>query len=211
MSLIYHNSGPLGDHVAVWNISETYDELVLFLNNAFFLKEIQNLGLKSALRINQKISAGILLQHILKDNIELYYDEMGKPHLKNHKGFISISNTKEFVAVIYHPGYPVGIDIEYPSERIVKIAPKFLNLQEQNWINNSQIPLHNNCFIVWCVKESLFKMIGGGGIDFKDHIIVNEPNDNCGDVQFLKQNQESVFKFYLITIDNLLVSYIVGN
>ena len=211
MSLIYHNSGPLGEHVAVWNISETYDELVLFLNNAFFLKEIQNLGLNSALRINQKISAGILLQHILKDNIELYYDELGKPHLKNYLGHVSISNTKEFVAVVYHPQKATGIDIEIPSERILKIAPKFINESEQNWIKNGYTPFYKNCFIVWCVKESLFKMIGGGGIDFKDHIIVNEPNDNCGDVQFLKQNQESVFKFYLITIDNLLVSYIVGN
>jgi len=40
MALIYHNSGSLGQHIAVWSISETYDELVLFLNNESFLKEI---------------------------------------------------------------------------------------------------------------------------------------------------------------------------
>jgi phosphopantetheinyl transferase (holo-ACP synthase) len=211
MALIYHNSGPLGQHIAVWSISETYDELVLFLNNESFLKEIQNLGLKSALRINQKITAGILLQHVLKEDIQLYYDELGKPHLKDHKGFISISNTKESVAVIYHPNYPVGIDIEYPSERILKIAPKFLNIQEQNWINNSQMPFHNKCFVVWCVKEALFKLIGGGGIDFKDHILVNEPINNVGKLHFSKLGQEGSFTYHLISVNDLLISYIVGN
>jgi hypothetical protein len=211
MALIYHYSEPQGHHIAVWSISETYDELVLFLNNESFLKEIQNLGLKSVLRINQKIAAGILLQHILKENIQLYYDELGKPHLKNHAGFISISNTKDTVAVIYHPKKTVGIDIEFPSERIVKIAPKFLNIQEQHWINNSNTPFYKNCFIVWCVKESLFKLIGGGGIDFKDHILVNEPSENKGELHFLKLNQEAHFTYHLIPIDNLLISYIVGN
>jgi len=211
MAIIYQNSGPLGQHIAVWSISETYDELVLFLNNESFLKEIQSLGLKSELRINQKLAAGILLQHILKENIELYYDELGKPHLKNHVGNISISNTKEFVVVIYHREKTVGIDIEIPSERIEKIAPKFINQQEQNWITNSQTSYYINCFVVWCVKESLFKLIGGGGIDFKDHILVDEPIDNMGALHFSKLNQEATFKYHLITHDNLLISYIVGN
>jgi phosphopantetheinyl transferase len=157
MAIIYQNSGPLGQHIAVWSISETYDELVLFLNNESFLKEIQNLGLKSELRINQKLAAGILLQHILKENIELYYDELGKPHLKNQKGHISISNTKEFVAVIYHPEKSVGIDIEIPSERIEKIAPKFVNEQEQLWLDASQTEPYLNYYNIWCVKESIFK------------------------------------------------------
>lgn len=211
MAIIYHSSGPLGQHIAVWSISETYDELVLFLNNPSFLKDIQNLTLKSELRIKQKLAAGILLQHLRNENIELTYDELGKPHLKNHDGHISISNTKEFVAVIYHPTYTVGIDIEIPSERILKIAPKFVNKQEQKWIDKSEVITHFNCFTIWCVKESVFKLIGGGGIDFKEHIIVQEPNDNFGHVQFLKQHREATYNYQLITLDNLLVSYIVGN
>ena len=94
MAIIYQNSGPLGQHIAVWSISETYDELVLFLNNESFLKEIQNLGLKSELRISQKLAAGILLQQILKANIELYYDEFGKPHLKNRTEVYKSTGTK---------------------------------------------------------------------------------------------------------------------
>lgn len=211
MALIYHNSGPLGQHIAVWSISETYDELVLFLNNESFLKEIKNLGLKSELRISQKLVAGILLQHILNQNIELSYDELGKPHLKNNTGHISISNTKEFVAVIYHPEKSVGIDIEIPSERILKIAPKFVNKQEQLWMDASQTEPYLNNYKIWCVKESIFKLIGGGGIDFKEHIIVEKPLNNIGSVQFLKQHKEETFKYHIITFDEILVSFIVGN
>ncbi len=211
MALIYHTTGPLGQHIAVWSISETYDELVLFLNNPSFLKEIQNLELKSELRIKQKLAAGLLLQQLLNKNIDLIYDDLGKPHLKNQTGHISISNTKEFVAVIYHPANAVGIDIEIPSERIIKIAPKFVNEHEQKWMNERSTNSYQNTFIIWCVKETVFKLIGGGGIDFKEHIIVHEPNDNFGDVQFLKQEQESTYNYQLITLDDLLVSYIVGN
>jgi len=157
------------------------------------------------------LQPGFLLQHILKANIELYYDELGKPHLKNQKGHISISNTKEFVAVIYHTEKSVGLDIEIPSERIEKIAPKFINQKEQNWITNSQTSYYLNCFVVWCVKESLFKLIGGGGIDFKDHILVDEPIDNLGHLHFSKLNQEAYFDYHLLTLDDLLISYIVGN
>ena len=211
MALIYHNSGPLGQHIAVWSISETYDGLVLFLNNESFLKEIKNLGLKSTLRINQKLVAGILLQHILNQNIELSYDKLGKPHLKNNAGHISISNTKELVAVIYHPEKSVGIDIEIPSERVLKIAPKFVNEQERLWVGANQTERYLNYYKIWCVKESIFKLIGGGGIDFKEHIIVEEPLNNIGSVQFLKQHQESTFKYHIITFDEILVSFIVGN
>lgn len=211
MPIIYHSSGPLGQHIAVWNISETYNELVLFLNNPSFLKDIQNLALKSELRIKQKLAAGILLQHLLNENIELIYDDLGKPHLKNHDGHISISNTKELVAVIYHPTNAVGIDIEIPSERILKIAPKFVNENEQKWMNDSEITSYYNCLTIWCVKESVFKLIGGGGIDFKEHIIVHEPNDNFGHLEFLKQNQEATYNYQLITLEDLLISYIVGN
>lgn len=211
MALIYHNFSSLGQHIAVWSISETYDELVLFLNNESFIKEIQNLELKSELRIKQKLVAGILLQHILNQNIELSYDELGKPHLKNNTGHLSISNTKEFVAVIYHPEKSVGIDIEIPSERILKIAPKFVNEHEQKWMNDSEVTTHFNCFTIWCVKESIFKLIGGGGIDFKEHIIVEKPLNNIGSVQFLKQHKEETFKYHIITFDEILVSFIVGN
>lgn len=211
MALIYQSSDPLGHQIAVWSISETHDELVLFLNNADFIKEIQNLGLKSDLRIKQKIAAGILLQHITNETIRLNYDDFGKPHLKSRNGQISISNTKELVAVIYHPTKMVGIDIEIPSERILKIASKFVNEKELDWMNASKIIYYQNLYTIWCVKESLFKLIGGGGIDFKNDIIVEKPSNNIGVVQFLKHDNEEAFKYHLLPFDNILVSYIVGN
>ncbi|MFM7015440.1 MAG: 4'-phosphopantetheinyl transferase family protein [Bacteroidota bacterium] len=211
MALFHHHSGPLGQQIVVWSISETYDELVLFLNNSSFLKEIQNLELKSELRLKQKLAAGILLQHILQHPIELVYDNLGKPRLKNVLGHISITNTKEFVAVIYHPTKPVGIDIEIPSERILKVAPKFVNEQEQKWMTDSAENSHQNCFIVWCVKESVFKLIGGGGIDFKNNIEVKAPTNNLGEVIYSKNHSVEKYQYHLIQQDELLLSYIVGN
>jgi phosphopantetheinyl transferase len=75
----------------------------------------------------------------------------------------------------------------------------------------SQTEPYLNNYKIWCVKESIFKLIGGGGIDFKEHIIVEEPLNNIGSVQFLKLHKEETFKYHIITFDKILVSFIVGN
>ena len=57
---------------------------------------------------------------------DLFYDELGKPHLKNGSN-ISITHSFNFTAIILSDR-KVGIDIEKRRDKILKIANKFIRL-----------------------------------------------------------------------------------
>ena len=98
---------------------------------------------------------------------DITYTAEGKPHLLRKSGHISISHTKEWVAVAYHPFLPIGIDIERIGEKIEKVAPRVFNAPELNISSeNRKKWLH----ICWSAKEALFKVIPETGIDFREHL-----------------------------------------
>ena len=82
----------------------------------------------------------------------------------------SISHTKDYVAVILDKR-PTGIDIEYRSDRILKIRSRFMNPEEEAGIDLEHEVEH--LLIHWCAKETLFKIIGQEGVDFQKHLHVN--------------------------------------
>src|SRR5205823_6644372 len=98
----------------------------------------------------------------------IIYDEHGKPHLENSTTKISVSHTKEFVALLISETNDAGIDIEKIHHRIEKIAPKFLSEEEKtrtpSW---HQLRYYH---IIWGAKEVLFKIHGRGELLFKEHL-----------------------------------------
>jgi phosphopantetheinyl transferase len=77
------------------------------------------------------ISVRKLLQEAGYNDLDLYYDELGKPHLKDDK-YISISHSHHFSAIIVS-NKSVGIDIELQREKIIRIADKFVD-QEYSYL-----------------------------------------------------------------------------
>ncbi|MEZ4797179.1 MAG: 4'-phosphopantetheinyl transferase superfamily protein [Flavobacteriaceae bacterium] len=154
--------------VKIWKITESFDNLM------------QGLVLKpeSAERVLSMKSEwhqrGFLCaRHILKDlgysDLDLYYDENGKPHLKDGK-CISITHSFLFVGVIVSDA-EVGIDIEMQRDKIARIAPKFIDY-EFNYLDKESEQYINKLTIIWCVKESLYKLFATPGMVFKDHFLV---------------------------------------
>lgn len=47
----------------------------------------------------------------------------GKPFIEGYN--ISISHTKGYVAIIISRFFEVGVDIEYPADRVLRIASRF--------------------------------------------------------------------------------------
>lgn len=154
--------------VKIWKITESFDNLM------------QDLVLKpeSAERVLSMKSEwhqrGFLCaRHILKDlgysDLDLFYDENGKPHLKDGK-CISITHSFLFVGVIVSDA-EVGIDIEMQRDKIARIAPKFIDY-EFNYLDKESEQYINKLTIIWCVKESLYKLFATPGMVFKDHFLV---------------------------------------
>ena len=95
-------------------------------------------------------------------------DQFNKPFLKNHSSHISISHSFPYATAIVHAEKPVGIDIEQPRSKILKVAKKFLNDKERDFAGNDLELLS----ILWSAKEVLYKIHGRKKLTFKQHLFI---------------------------------------
>ena len=113
------------------------------------------------------------MRHLLADfgyeDADLFYDENGKPHLKDGKQ-ISITHSFNFSAVIVSDDL-VGIDVEKQRPKITIIAHKFIDF-ENDYLNENDIDYVNKLTVIWCVKESLYKLFAKPGLSFKKYFFV---------------------------------------
>jgi prepilin-type processing-associated H-X9-DG protein len=97
-------------------------------------------------------------------------DDTGKPNFKTAAQNISLSHTAGFAAVMLSSKYAVGIDIEAIHPKIERIAHKFMQPEEI-----AAIPAEEKLkkiTLYWSAKESLFKLYGWGGIEFKTQLLI---------------------------------------
>ncbi|MEC5164926.1 4'-phosphopantetheinyl transferase [Flavobacterium sp. PL11] len=155
--------------ILVWKISESYEELfgTISLNEK---NSIRLASMKSQVHQRAFLSVRKLLQLAGYSDFDLYYDDLGKPHLKDGK-FISITHSHDFSAIIISSEI-VGIDIELQRDKIIKIANKFCNAEFQYLNPSEQQEFIRKLTIIWGAKEAIFKIRNEKGISFKNHIIV---------------------------------------
>ena len=155
--------------ILVWKITESYQELFdnVVVNDSNLIR-LQ--GMKSQLHQRGFLSVRKLLQEAGYNDLDLYYDELGKPHLKDDK-YISISHSHHFSAIIIS-NKSVGIDIELQREKISRIADKFVD-EEYSYLDKNDLESYiKKLTVIWGVKEAIFKIRNEKGISFKDHIRV---------------------------------------
>jgi 4'-phosphopantetheinyl transferase len=175
--------------LCIWQITETVEELLQMADHEENLFLENN---KSLLRQQQLIAMRLLLSKMTGDNVGailIDYDENGKPHLTSHKIHISISHTKEFVAVHMHKEKMVGVDLEIITPRIEKISERFLSDEENSWLKpESRL---QQLYIIWSAKECAFKIQSQKGISFKEMLQVKQfdfHQKGSTEVEFKKNN-----------------------
>ena len=95
--------------------------------------------------------------------LEIKHEESGKPLLEGWH--ISISHTKGYVAVMLSKTREVGVDIEYVSERIKRIADRFLR-PDEHAERISDLLIH------WCAKETIYKLYSEQDLTFQQMKVV---------------------------------------
>jgi len=155
--------------ILVWKISETYEEL--FNEVVLNRKNRERLyGMKSQLHQRGFLSVRKLLQEAGYNDLELYYDEFGKPNLKDDM-YISVTHSHQFSAIIIS-NRPVGIDVELHREKIIRIADKFITSEIKYLTIDDVEEYIQKLTVIWGAKEAIFKIQNEKGISFKDHIEV---------------------------------------
>src|SRR5690606_24313272 len=146
--------------VKIWKITESYNELIspLTLKNEN-LQRVQ--GMKSELHQRGFVSVRHLLAEFGYTDTDLFYDETGKPHLKDGK-HISITHSFTFSGIIVSDS-EVGIDIEKQRKKIGVIAHKFMEYEFQ-YLKEDESDYINKLTVIWCIKESLYKLFATPGL-----------------------------------------------
>ena len=181
--------------VFIWKIEESTLDL---LNNIVLTEQSKERlhSMKSELHQKGFLSIRHLLKEINLTDADLLYDEYGKPHLE--KGFISITHSFNFTAIIYSTDHVVGIDIEKQREKILKIAHKFTPIEEYKTIANVDA-LISKLTIVWGAKESLYKIYGKKKLLFLHHIYIEDfkfdDKKTSGEIRFNEINDSYHIEF----------------
>ncbi len=97
-----------------------------------------------------------------------FKDEHGKSQVMNGNGFVSLSHTEGLAGAIFHRDTPVGIDMDFIREKILKIGFRFLDQSELDFLEKD--PLHYT--MAWSAKESIFKCQGTRGVSFRENILL---------------------------------------
>jgi 4'-phosphopantetheinyl transferase len=191
--------------LAVWKMDEELEELLSMAS----LSESDMLRLNSFSHEPRKkewISIRMLLKR-LGYSSSIAYHETGKPFLNNSQAQISISHTRDYAGIIISDSSVVGLDLERIHPRIENIAHKFLSREEESHLPTENILEH--LFVIWGVKEVLFKMHHVGELLFKEHLHVKPFNfRQKGFVQasINKDNFQKIFSLEYELKEDLLIT-----
>jgi 4'-phosphopantetheinyl transferase len=152
----------------IWSVTETLTDLYALANlsendqmlcDSIHLEKRKREWLVRKI-LAQSVSEGLIIQNLAN----------GKPVLTDGR-FISISHCDNLVALIIS-NKMVGIDLQSPSGKLVRIARKFCHNHELKMAENSQ-KKEEYFAIVWSVKEAIFKTFGEGVI-FAEDILLDQ-------------------------------------
>lgn len=181
--------------VLIWKIEESFEALQTGVDLTHHCRE-RVAGMKSDIHRRGFLSVRHLLAAEGYSDHDLYYDEEGKPHLKDDR-FISITHSFEFSGIILSDR-AVGIDIEKQREKILLIAHKFTPLEEYRTLANVDA-LIRKLTIVWGAKEAVYKLYARPKVSFLQHINITDfdfdDQKTTGKVYFHGQTSWYDFEF----------------
>ncbi|MEK6153222.1 4'-phosphopantetheinyl transferase superfamily protein [Flavobacteriaceae bacterium 3-367] len=157
--------------VYIWKIEESESELSKGIELTKNCQE-RMLGMKSELHRRGFLSIRHLMAQAGYEDCDLYYDEAGKPHLRDNR-HISITHSHQFTGIIVGAMDEVGIDIEKKRDKILRIAHKFTPLEEYRTLANTEAIIRK-LTVVWGAKESLYKIYATHGLSFLHHIHIED-------------------------------------
>ena len=109
------------------------------------------------------------------------HNGQGKPLFRGYH--VSISHTKGYAALILSKKSEVAVDIEYMSDRVERIASKFLRKDERADSLDAKL-------VHWCAKETVFKLFSEENLLFEDMRV--KPFDTMADWACDVENLKSV-------------------
>lgn len=195
--------------IGIWEITESAGSLI----GVFPFSEVEEIEFqkfKGEKRQKEYLATRLLLQNILGKKTEIFYQESGRPQIKNSSLNISISHSADYI-VIFISKDSAGIDVENIHRNIDRVTKRFLHPEELSWIektDNRQIVK----MIYWCAKEAIFKCSCESGVRFDTQIFIppfDFEKNNLFNGKLITPNQEENFNLWYFYFGNNMIVYCV--
>ena len=211
MALYFKKELDNGAEIAVWQITETEDELkALSSVPSDEMEEISLFGSESQRK--QKLAVRALINELFDEKMYLDHRDNGKPYLENCATNISITHTEKYVAVIIHDEDDLGIDIESLDRDFSAVEQRALSEDEIEDLDDDS--RNEQLAIYWCAKEAIFKRMSQLRVDFAEQIEVEKfrPKGK-GELEatFIHKNgHEEEFNLGYVIFDRHVLVWVVG-
>lgn len=185
--------------LGIWKIEESEEYFQQMLLSEEFVDACSSIS--SHERRIERCAVRLLLRIMTGKYLKIYYSEEGKPYFQENNLKVSISHAKGFAAIALHPSNEIGIDIERPSSRIIKVRERVFSASEismVSFVDKRKEELYSTVY--WCAKETVFKIVGNAVSDYR-HTIFIPPFHLEGEGAFLVKMP------YYNKVSSLTVSY----
>ncbi len=130
-----------------------------------FVEQFTNLG-----RRCEVLAWRAIVRRKLGENVRIFYDDYGAPKVANPNRYISVSHSREYVAVLLSDA-PCAVDIESVERDFRKVASRYLSVEEQTMAERYGIFAE-----LWSAKEALYKYYKKGKLDLVRDISITNYN-----------------------------------
>lgn len=140
------------------------DDEEAFYEDYPFLKQYRTAveqRFRASSRRKEILSEKVLIEKLFPGkNVSLLHNDNGMPLLSNGMN-VSISHTKNYIAMMVSEHYNVALDIEHISDRVQKVGKMYLREDE----HFKEI---NEMLVAWCVKETMYKLYSSSKLSFDE-------------------------------------------
>lgn len=215
MPIFYQHQINDNTRLGIWKIEETED---FFKGNVPHHRDVTHPHKRL-----QHLAGRFLLQYLFPyfpyELIEIA--DTRKPFIPDERFHFSISHCGDYAAAIVSKTSRVGVDIEIPSEKVLKIQDKYLSKDERE-IFNIQLPVAANAdsrlltydyslpTLLWSAKEAVFKWYGNGEVDFRRHTQLKQLHTGVEIIDCFFTKTQSDLKVEYRLFDKLVLAWVVG-
>lgn len=120
----------------------------------------------SASRRSEVLAWRTIVRRELGSEVTISHDEYGAPKVDTPDTFISVSHSRDRVAVLFSDDV-CAVDIESTERDFRKVASRYLSVEEQALAEQNDLYAE-----MWSAKEALYKYHVKGGVDFVKDVVV---------------------------------------
>ncbi|MBR6189819.1 MAG: 4'-phosphopantetheinyl transferase superfamily protein [Prevotella sp.] len=178
MALISIEEVCKGVRLGLWRMEEEPEELL----SGFPHLRLLEMPYKYPARKKEFLCVRALLLAMTGDpKLRIDHAESGQPIVEGWQ--VSISHTKGYAVLMLSKEKAMGVDIEYRSDRVAKIASHYIRPDEMAETTEQML-------VLWCAKETLYKLHSDDNLAYFDMRAVAPPDGNELKLENMKRSKQ---------------------